>query len=286
MLILLFLTANNHPDTMPRRLRSSFKQFLFISLFFFLCHPVLGQSLFGNWFPERAISLEYNHPVFQKNSSFTAFNAYSFLNLNWQINDKVEFVGDLPWIYSNSSDSAGTVTSYTIGNPYVGLQLRKPLSLIFFEFGLRFPVTHIYPLDVRMADDNLLNRSGAFLDHTWSLRSDVDFHYEYVTGFSIRLRAGPRFLIPEKKGNPSFILDYSAQIRFKTPLITIGSGYMGALNATKSINTSIHQIVFEAMMNGNVFTPEIRVYLPYQPKGKPAVRYIVGLGLKMVIDNF
>ncbi len=268
------------------RLRRLLISFSFIFVILVSNKPLFGQTLFGNWFPERSISFEYNHPAFRQPSTFQALSSYSFLNINWQINDKTELIADLPWAYADSKDSVQSISACTIGNPYLGLQFRKPLSVIFFEAGIRFPVTRISPLVSRFADESLLSRNGAFRNHTWTLKSDINFHYEYVTGFGMRLRAGPRILVPVNSGNPVFMLDYSAQVRFKTQFFMIGAAYIANLDATKSFNTSIHQLVFEAMINGKVFEPQFHLYIPHQAKGDPDVHYILGFGLKMVLDNF
>lgn len=279
-----YAANSNNQIMIPRLKRILISAIIFLSGF--LTNKVASaQSLFGNWFPERSVSFEYNHPVFRQPSSFKSRNSVSFININWQLNDKTEFVADLPWAFANSEDSVQSIRAYTLGNPYLGLQFRRPLSVFFIETGLRFPVTSIYPVVSRLGDESLLNRSGAFRNRTWILKADLNFHYEYVTGFSMRLRAGPRFLIPVHSATPDVMLDYSAQVRFKTRFFLIGAAYIGNLDATKSVNTSIHQLVFETMINGKVFEPQFRLYIPNQAKGSPEVHYTIGFGLKMILDN-
>ncbi len=270
---------------MIMRLRRLLILLLLIFTNLFSYKPLFGQTLFANWFPGRTISFEYYHPAFRNPSTFKALSSYSFLNLNWQIDDKTELIADLPWAYAHSIDSVQSISAYTIGNPYLGLQFRKPLSVIFFEAGVRFPVTKIYQTVSQFANKSLLSRNGAFRNRTWTLKSDINFHYEYETGFGMRLRAGPRILVPVRSGNPVLMLDYSAQIRLKTRYFMIGAAYIGNLDATKSLNTSIHQLVFETMINGKVFEPQFHLYIPHQAKGNPDVHYILGFGLKMVLDN-
>lgn len=264
----------------------NYRIFTPLVLFFgIISTPAFGQSLFENWFPDRSISIETHILAFKKTSISHSTGSYTFLNLSWQLNDKLRLIGDLPWIYTKERDSLTITRAYTLGNPYVGLEIRKPLSPFFIEAGIRFPVTHIYTANSQFSDYSLLYRSGAFANRTWTLKTLLNFHYESASGLAIRLRAGPRFLIPNNLVNPALLIDYSAQIRFKTSQFLLGAGYIGVLNVTKYAANSIHELVFEAMVNRGTLEPEFRLSLPHCKFGTPAVRYIFTVGMKIRFSN-
>lgn len=259
------------------------KKGLLLLIFFTFPGAVFGQSFYENWFPTRSVTFETFSPLFKKAPHVKGSEAY--FDISWPINNQIRFVGDMPFIHihSNPIDSIGSVWSY--GNPYIGVEIRQPLHLFYWSFGIRLPLSpKIMPDSSYVPHFSDIERWSAIDSRMGSVQSLLHFHYENESGFAIRLSAGPQFGYSSYHHIFQTLIKYAGQLRLKLYPLIIGGGLEGVFRAKRPYRNVLEYYLSTSFRFGST-EPGIVVLFPSDTKSKNLIRYTIGLRLRFYFDN-
>lgn len=256
---------------------------LLLFSFFYLTQNALGQSLFEKWFPSRSVTFEsYVTSVKKKphNKGTTAF-----FNISWPLSNQVRFVGDMPFVHFNPVGNDSTNAFWSYGNPYIGLEIKKPLHLFYWSVGMRLPLApKALPDSSLIPHFSNINRWTALNYRTGSLNTLLNFHYENVSGFAIKMTGGPEFSYSKRDRTLQTYLKYVAQIRWKFNPLIIGGGFNGLLKTSRPARNIFEYYVETSIRTGSM-EPGVVAIFPYDKKSKKQIHYIVGLRIRFYFDN-
>jgi len=162
-----------------------------------------AQSIWLDRSHDKTISLEILKPDFQGKDNTTFTTSALFLSLRYPLTEKVIFVAELPFPHYGIESAFGySESDNTLGNPYVGLEIRQPDSPVFGELGIRAPLTDEEKHDSAIWHGvltDLVDRFEAFMPDYLPITGMVNYRHKNSSGFALRLRGGPVFWINTEK---------------------------------------------------------------------------------------
>lgn len=249
---------------------------------------VPAQSLLGNWNARRSALIEWYKPVFARSDPYTSPSSALFLNLRVPVADKITFEADLPWIDSDLKRSQfpgyQNRQTYGAGDPYFGVELHRPTSIIFIQTGLRLPIAHYdtWPPQY-LGQYSDISRPGAFFDRAWTFRFMGGVHYENVTGFGVRVKVGPDIVVNRHFTQSNFYFNYNGQLRFDARLFEIGGGLEGQImvNGGGSLRSrTINEAFIEASTSVGFMQPGMYLALPIDNHTAGIIKYVLGFNIR------
>ena len=249
---------------------------------------VSAQSIYESWFPSHSITLESFTPNFN-NEPHHIKGSTTFFNLSWPINNRVRFVSDMPFLYirhTHQDSLRSSASGWTYGNPYIGLEIRKPLSLFYFEAGIRLPLEpHALTGSTLVPHYSDLSRWSSLNYRTGSLQALINFHYENVSGWAIRLIGGPQLALVNNMQKARLFFKYSGELRLKIYPLTLGSGIEGLFNISHSPKPEnlINYYIESSFRMGSV-EPGAVISFPYDTVTKEIIHYVVGIRMRIFLE--
>jgi len=259
----------------------------YLLLLFVLCIPGIsrGQTLFENWFPKRSVTFNSDIPSIQKTNHDKG--AVAFFDYSWPLSKQVRLVGDMPFIHlkRTSSDTAGISSVWSYGNPFIGLEFKKPLHLFYWTIGTRIPLApKALPDSSLIPNVSNINRWTALNYRMGSVMTLLNFHYENVSGFALRMLGGPEFGYSSRNRILQTYIKYAAQIRLKFHPLLIGGGISGLYKVTTP-SRSIIEYYLESSFRTGSMEPGIVALFPLDHKTKRQIHYIIGLRIRFYFDS-
>ena len=235
-----------------------------------------AQSL---WMPrdhESAVMLELLKPSFDTvDEDFTTFSGFLGFRSTPKSNASIMLEASMARIgydeFDPFSGITSSVSSFTLGDIYLGLEYGNSAGPFFGEIGVRLPTSSDSEGDARLAGLlSDLTRWEAFLSKTVTFQGAGNFRKVAPNGLFYRLRFSPTFAVPTENsfgGNdPELFAVYSGQVGVEWPQARVGVGLVGRTVITEG-DLSFSERT-ETQFDGHVdfgagsFRPGVEVKVP------------------------
>ncbi|UCC49865.1 MAG: hypothetical protein JSV41_06840 [Gemmatimonadota bacterium] len=269
---------------------------------------LMGQSIWMEPLNDRAVFLELLKPDFATAGDWSFATSAGFLSARWSLGSNIVLVADLPFAYGDfegevvSEEPVDTVrfdeSGATIGNPYIGVELRFQDFPVFGEIGLRAPLTQgesfldeVAAVAGGYAD--FVDRLEAFLPDVLVLMAAANYTHQFPGGTSLRFRLAPVFWVDTAEAfedDSEMFLLYSAQGWYEWESVIIGVGFSGRWQWTVGQldfdERTVHQLVISASwLSNSRFRPGVQFRLPLDDDLKNNYfSWVFGLNLQVALD--
>jgi hypothetical protein len=240
-----------------------------------------AQSLWLDRSRPSLVSVQFLKPIYDGgNSSFAT--AVGYLDARANISESLSFVGEAQ--YSAYDAKGSRSTSFSIGNPYAGLELRNSSGTSRLEVGVRFPFAvqseGAALVNGAVAD---ISRFGAFLPETYVVQALGDFRTPGDEGPYLRARLGPQLATPENGNGDSELFGQYALIGgYETASVRVGAGLVGVMLLSEEnldfSERTIHQLQLNADFGKGTFRPSVFATLWLDEDLRDDVPLVVGFG--------
>ncbi len=268
---------------------------LFASLQF--TTSLLAQPIWLAQTSDKSIAIEVFKPNLAGDFGFSFMSSALFLSGRFSLGSNLIFVSEIPLAHAHQDDIniVNPLTGETmfefdfdpetiIGNPYIGLEFRKPGPGVFAEIGMRIPITpddkFSAPSFGAMAD---YDRLVAFAPDLFTITGKINYQNKNVSNLIIRLRGGPTVWIPTEEGDTELVLDYSAQVGYEGQLVSIIGGFTGLLIVTEEElgmgERTVHHLGATASFNLGTLHPGVLFRIPIDEFLEASIDFIFGLNL-------
>jgi hypothetical protein len=191
-----------------------------------LTRTASAQSL---WMPrdhQSAGMFELLKPAFDDiDEEFTTFS--SFVGFRSKPKDKISIAAEA----SLARFGFEGISSFSLGNVYLGLEYGNSAGPWFGEFGVRLPTSSDGEIEARLTGYlSDLVRQEAWLSKTVTFQGAVNLRRTMSNGLYYRLRLSPSLVAPtENTGgdNAELFAIYSGQLGMETPSVRMGVGLIG-----------------------------------------------------------
>jgi hypothetical protein len=195
--------------------------------------PALAQSL---WMPrdhESAGMFEVLKPVYDDiDEEFPTFS--SFIGLRSKPKDKISIVAEASFARLGFEG----ISSFSLGNVYLGVEYGNAAGPWFGEFGLRVPTSSESEIEARLTGFlSDLVRQEAWLSKTVTFQGAINLRRAMQSGFYYRLRLSPSVVAStEDTGgdNVELFAIYSGQLGMEKPSVRAGVGLIARTWITES----------------------------------------------------
>ncbi len=258
--------------------------------------PLKAQSIWQDYTARTALFLEILKPEYDNGEDFSFLTSVSFLSARVPVTRNMIFVGELPYSYINWDIPQGPDlgSQQTFGNPYFGIKLDLGRNPLFFEIGVRAPLTADVDGDNEVATFNgymtdFVDRAEAFAPDAIPVTGFFNYVFRSRTGFSLRLRGGPAFWIAsgDREDSETFIL-YSAQIWYDAGKINFGGGFSGRYFASADDGDfgerSTQQLTFGLDIILGIFRPGVQIRIPMDEDYKDILNVVFSITLGIDFD--
>ena len=259
--------------------------------------PIWLEQTSGN-----SIAIEVLKPNFKGDDDFTFISSALFLSGRFSLGENLIFVGEVPLAHANRDDfkivdpSTGETLfeldfepETIIGNPYVGLEFRKPGSSVFIEIGGRIPVTPDDKFSASSIGGSAdFDRLEAFASDLLAITGKINYHNKNASNLVIRLRGGPTVWIPTDEGDTELLLDYSAQVGYEGQQVSVIGGLTGRLIVTEDDRDfgerTFHHLGASATLNLGAARPGVHFRMPLDEPLNDRIDFIFGLHLVLQLQ--
>ncbi len=268
--------------------------FLAISKLIFFVTSLSAQSIWLEQRPGISIAVEFLKPYFvDSNSSFAT--SVLFFTGRLSISRTITIVADLPFAYYGFRDESSTV----MGNPYLGVEIRKQASPVFVEVGFRLPLGSDRD---EFYDESAATVVGMFTDpdrfeafKLYDLSMTVRLNYRRKLGsdFLLYLRSGwsGGGSAEQDYGTPGFqTLDYSVQLGCEIKQVSILGGLSGRylldgqtfhMQQYGGRGRFAHQLAVAASRRFGTVRPGIVFRIPIDDFLNDEIRFVLGLNVEI-----
>lgn len=259
--------------------------------------PVSAQSTWTTP-PKHAdqISVEWLKPLFNDGDGVSVLTSSLVISAQATLTDRLMFVGELPVAYARLNSLPqfrdAETTSTSVGNPYVGLEVRSSDAPLFLEVGVRPPTTDnpgFWPSTIGSLTD--LTRLGAYTVNQVPLQFVGNYHYDPASSaISARLRVGPETFFPAADNAPAtMILTYGAQGWYTGGQLRAGVGLTGRWAVTERNagfgESSLHHVTTTLQGAFGRLQPGVVVRLPLEANYREAFRAVIGLTVTVSLSG-
>lgn len=245
---------------------------------------VRAQSIWFEPYNDRELYLEVLKPSFDGGN-------LGFLTTNWylagrlSVKEVLVLVAELPFAYAAADAELDVfdISDATMGNPYLGVELRSRQSGLFGEFGVRIPLAsqrNFGTLTGLLTD--IVDRAEAFLPDVLSLQGVLDYGLQEPSGFGARFRAGSVVWLDvgEAADDSEVNIVYSGQVWYDAGAVVAGGGLSGrwVVTADGDIGeTTVHQMVLLTDVRLGQFRPGIQLRIPIDKDLNDTLDLVFGL---------
>ena len=274
---------------MRRSQRSNRLWAVLLSCAFWLPASLSAQGIWTHRTTGRAVSLEFLKPNFD-GSSNSAGDFVLFLTGRMPAWERTDVVLELPLSRGSREASAYLpgASETSVGNPYVGVEIKGEGSPSFAEIGIRLPIT---PDDAPLASLNGVladwDRQEAFLSKIFTVTIMGNYLSHLPLEHSdLRVRFGPAFWLG--KGNVEMLLDYSVQGGYTADRVTLTTGFSGRFIVSESnadlAERTTHQFGAAATFDMGRFSPGVFLRIPLDEHLSEAIDFVLGLNVGFAFD--
>ena len=206
--------------------------------------PAAAQSLWMQRDADHTVALEFLRPSLEGVDSDVLSGAY-FLSGRTALSPRIALVGELPYVSHSSTQTftdflgneiTESVSSSTIGNPYVGMEARLGNGPAFLELGARPPLASDEEFEAFVTGVvSDVTRFATFLPDAASIQMAVNLREITPSNLVYRLRFCPTVLIPtgDNSGDTELLTMYSFQIGYHGRVARVGGGMSGMALVTE-----------------------------------------------------
>ncbi len=234
---------------------------------------------------EKSFAIEILKPNFDGEDNTTFATSAIFLSGRIPVSDRLLLVAELPFAHFGIENFDESDTEF--GNPYLGLEIRKPNSHLFAELGFRPPLApenNAAPLAGTAAD---FDRFEAFVPDIFTVTGKGNFHRKNASNLVVRLRGGPTLWIDagDALDETEFFLDYSGQVGYEGKQFSLMGGLTGRLRLWVSEadldigERTFHQFGAAASVALGMVRPGIHFRIPLDDGLTDAIDFVFGLHL-------
>jgi len=260
-----------------------------LSLLAALALPVAlnAQPIWLDQSQPRAIALEVLKPK-KENTKF--LSSTLFLSLRLGISNNLVFVGELPFAYAGLKNP--DLSDSQLGNPYLGLELAREDSPIFFEFGARVPLVGSGNLATTLGQLTDADRLEAFAADIMSLLAAINFQNVFPPKqIFLRARAGALLSLSTGDGGGGLFTSgedselfflLSGQVGYDGKCVFLGAGLTGRIVLTDEGNfgrRSFLQLGANARLKLGRFRPGLHFRLPLEDDLQEVLDWVGGVSL-------
>jgi hypothetical protein len=247
--------------------------------------PLPGQSLWLDRRADEAVGLEILKPNFDGNANTSLVTSTLMLSGRHAVGGRVRFVWELPAaIYGDDFQDEAT-----IGDPYLGLEIRSSTGRVFGELGVRAPLASEDKDAARftgMFTD--LDRWDAFAVHFVPLKALVNYRSVAATGLVARVGGGPAFWISTQSGTDSEVmLHYNGQLGYESRQASMIAGVSGVAILSESDvdlgERTLHQLGAAASFGAGRLRPGVQLRVPLDNDLTGILDFVVGLHLTVAL---
>jgi hypothetical protein len=264
------------------------------TIIFLLPIALPAQSIWLDRRHSKIIALEIIKPNLSEGffSNTTFPTSVMYLSVRWPINEKLNVVGELPFAHGgiefNSDFFDFNESESTIGNPYLGLEIRGQGSEFFTEIGARAPLASESNLGTTIGFlSDFVDHGEAFFPDVVSIVAVENYQHRAASGLTARLRGGPSFWIYTGSGDldddVELFLLYSAQAGYESDIFSLIGGVSGRLLATESGldigERTAHQLGASASVDLGRVRPGVQFRLPLDNDFQELLDFAFGLNL-------
>lgn len=243
------------------------------------------------------ISVEWLKPVFEEGEGTSFWTSSVMLSGKATLSDRLMVVGELPMSHVQTQvvDVVGgerTFSSTTVGNPYLGIELRGTTMPFVLELGVHLPAVEDPELTtVAIGALTDLNRIGAYVVDQVPIQLIGNYYYDpRSSDFSIRLRGGPETYFPAGgNASGSMILTYGAQGWYRTDILDAGLGFTGRWGVTQPNagfrESSLHQVSAVLQKTIGRVRPGVLARIPLETEFRNAMSAVVGVTMTVSLSD-
>jgi hypothetical protein len=248
--------------------------------------PVVAQAQ-SNWLDSRSggsVNLEALKPMF-KEDGFSFASSALYLSGRWAVSDAATIVAELPFAHGGFDSDFVSESDNTVGNLYLGAELRGRESRVSGALGVRLPFA---------ADDNLatavglsadpVDRMEAFLPDVLSLHGAVGYEYRAPTGLAVTAQLSPILWFDVGDAlvdDMELIVGYGAKIGYVGEAYAVSAGFSGRGVITEEegsfADRTLHQLVLGASLTLDRYQPGVQLRLPLDDDVRDLVDLAIGL---------
>lgn len=237
---------------------------------------------------DHPIALEVVKPIFDEDD-FNTLTSAAFLSFTVWTGENASIVAELPFAYAGVDDGefSDGESSTTLGNPYVGVEIRGKDSPSSFEIGVRAPLTSDEEVAALVGAFADIDRFEAFLPDVVSLSGFGTYRSRTRNGVEFVLHGGPIFAMqtdPDGGDQAELNLRYAAQIWYRPGAYALGLGATGRAFVTEDGNfgeRTAHQVGIAANVDLGGVRPGIQVRIPLDEDLRDLMDFTVGLSLQV-----
>ena len=239
------------------------------------------------------VGVAFLKPSFENDSNLSFLSSAWYFYGRFPVGVNVAIIADIP--LSFVSEEGGGESEFMLGNPMVGVEIDRPVSPMYAQFGVRLPLS---------SDNN-------FAAALFGIFSD----YDNFTAFTpdiipVVFRAGRRDITPtgfysnillggelifyteENFGddnNTELVVTYQALAGYDTGSGRFAGGITGVFLASDAdgsfADNSFHQFTLQATSNFNQFRPGIFIRLPLDEDLSDLINFVFGLTLSVDLNG-
>jgi hypothetical protein len=242
------------------------------------------------WLPrsEPAIAIEGLKP-FVEGGGLSFFSTAWYLSGRARVSGSLILVGEVPFAFASFDSDFGPASESdaAIGNIYVGLEIGKQTSPVFFEVGARAPIAPENNLATAIGVLADLDRWEAFVPNLFPITGMVNYMNVSDTGLLLRFRGGPVLWIPTESGGETELLAMlNALVGYQDPMDKFGvKGGLTSRIIVSEGGSFGDRSSFQAGANGwfglGRVRPGVLVLIPLEDTG---VDVTVGLNAQILIN--
>jgi hypothetical protein len=268
--------------------------FVWIILFFSSVHS--APSLWTSRNQRKMLTLEILKPFFEKDVYLMTDNIMTFFfEGRYPLSESCYLIGELPTVFGKENDygyDRKSSSVFTIGNPYLGIEIEKPLSPVFMEIGIRVPVDSENEGRYLGLYSDFVDRMEAFAQDCFQVTFLVNHQYQGASGFGIRLRGGMAadFNTGKKEygeNSRELYLRYGAKAgwHYRKAILEVGLSSRWYLSKEDYADypRHHHQMGFKLGLESGTVQPALFLRLPMDDHFEYLIDTIVGFGIDMCI---
>src|SRR5712691_508180 len=238
-----------------------------------------GQSVWIERRPDKAVALEILKPLFRGAPGTTLATSVIFASVQLPVARLVRFVADVPFAHYGGPGRSDN----TMGDPYLGAEVRSSDDRISGELGVRVPLAaHLERNNATIvgifAD---VDRWEAFLSDYLAMSAAINYRVGGRSGFVMRGRFSPSLWIGTGGAGPARVsLAYCGQFGYEGTAVAAWTRFTGRAVVGERL---FRQLAAGVSLGGGRVRPGASVRVPLDRDVTDVVDVVFGLSLSVTL---
>ncbi len=248
-----------------------------------------AQSVWIERAHEPSVTVEAAKPFFDESGSTSTSSALA-LGLRLPATAKILVAAELPFAHSGWKEGAVTTRESSIGNPYLGVEVRPIAQPLRLDLGVRFPLMpadELGPALVGMFSD--VERMDAYMPETWSVRAGAAYSVPLAPSIGANVRGGPLLTVAkhqvEELDRSELFATYGGEVFYQPSRLRLAGGLSGVTHLserdTSFDDRSLHQMGLGGSYRFNRVRPGVHVGIPIDRDYREVMDWSVGLNVQV-----